>query len=112
MFQWRRGSTFTLGLRVKTGAVSGNEVVSCWLKKAINGKSPGDDVDPAAVLTTTFVAASGELAAHWLFVGTPEQSIDLAPGQYVADARIGIAGSIIQTDPVLIEVVERVTEGG
>lgn len=112
MFQWRRGSTFTLGLRIKSGSVTGSETVTCWLKRAANGKSPGDAAPTAAVLATAFVPASGDVAAHWLFTGTPEQSLALTTGSYIADARIGIAGSIIQTEPVLIEVVERVTEEG
>lgn len=111
MYQWRRGSTFNLGLRVKSGTVTGTETISCWLKRAANGKSPGDGTEPAVVLQPTFQAAVGDAPAYWLFTGTAEQSLALQIGQYVADARIEIGGGVIQTETVLIEILERVTEG-
>lgn len=112
MFEWRRGATFTMGLRVTDGTVDGSEVVTCWLKPARYNKSPGDDVDPVVTFTTAYVAASGADPAHWLFTGTALQGEGLAVGSYIADARIEIGGSVIQTESVLINVVERVTEDG
>lgn len=96
---------------MKSGVVADILGATCWLKLAVGGKSPGDAVDAAAVLTPSFVPAAGDEPAHYLFTAAPEQGIALAVGRYIADARIQLNGAAVeQTESVFVDVVERVTE--
>lgn len=108
MFTWIRGSTFKIGLRAKTGAFTGAETVRCALKPSTQRAEygPGDAVPDAVVLTPSYDAGNGA----WIFSGSATQGEALSPGFYIADARIVVSGEVIQTLPVKIEVVQRVTE--
>jgi hypothetical protein len=108
LFTWIRGSTFKLGLRAKTGAFTGAETVRCVLKASSQRAEygPGDTAPDAAVLTPSYDAENGA----WTFSGSATQGEALTPGFYIADARIVAGTEVIQTLPVKIEVVQRVTE--
>lgn len=107
-FFWNRGSSFSFGLRVKAGAVTGLETVRCVAKAVsrLNSPPPGDAAPDAVVFTPSFVAAQGKEPAHWLF----SSSTTVPAGFYITDARIELGGVIIVPDPIYLEVRERVSE--
>lgn len=108
-FFWNRGSSFSFGLRVKAGTVTGLETVRCVAKAvpSASAPAPGDAAADAVVFMSTFVAAAGKEPAHWLFSSTAV----LTPGFYICDARIDLGGGVIVVpDPVYLEVRERVSE--
>lgn len=108
MFTWIRGSTFKIGLRAKTGSFTGTEVIRCVLKASTQRAEygPGDAVPDAVVLTPSYDNVNG----CWVFTGSAAQSEALTPGFYITDARIVVGTEVIQTLPIKIEVVQRVTE--
>lgn len=112
-YTWTRGSSFTFGLQVRGGSLTGSETVRC-AAKAVGGVGfppPGDDAAELVVFTSTFVPASGKVPAHWLFSASAEQSLALTPGVLIADARVDFgAGVILQVAPCYLQVTERVTE--
>ena len=113
VYQVRRGATFRMALRVKSGTVTGDEQIRA-VGKAITSKfaqPPGDDASDAFVLQPLFVAASGDVPAMWYLTLTDEDCAALDVGYYAVDARIPLPdGSVIQTAHVVFEVTERVTE--
>ena len=113
MFEWIRGATFKLGIRSRNGdAFTGAETVRCVLKKSSQRETtgPGDNVADSVVFTCAFIPAAGSTPGYWKISGTAAQGEALAPGWYIADARIVIGGEVIQTTPIKIEVKQRVTE--
>ena len=110
---WNRGSSFSFGLQVKSGAMTGGETLRVVMKAvpALYSPPPGDAAPEAVLFTPTFTPVQGRNLAHWLFSATAAQSELLTPGFYIADARIDLGGgSLIQVDPCYIQVKERVTE--
>lgn len=110
---WTRGSSFTFGLQVRGGAVSGSETIRVVAKTvpALGHPPPGDAAADAVLFATVFVAAAGKVPAHWLITATAVQGLALGAGFLIADARIDFgAGVILQVDPCYIQVRERVTE--
>lgn len=103
MFTWRRGATFQMGLRV-SGTLPDGATALCQMKPALpDNTSPGDDVSATLSLTATATSDG------WLFEGTSAQGAALKVGRYVADARVQAGGKTYMTDPVIIEVLERVS---
>mgnify|MGYP000949883115 CR=1 FL=1 len=110
MYDWIKGASFALQLKVKAGAVSGSEQIRAVMKKATSVHSvPSDDVAELFEFSTSFVAASDPAPAYWLLSATPENGEALDIGEYVVDARIEIGGGVIQTSHVLINLLPRVT---
>lgn len=108
-FFWNRGSSFSFGLRVKAGTVTGLEIVRCVAKAipTLNSPAPGDAALDAVVFSSAFVAAVGKEPAHWLF----SSSTTVPSGFYITDARIQLgSGIIVVPDPIYLEVRERVSE--
>jgi hypothetical protein len=87
--------------------MTGTEDPVCEVKLATpdNG-SPGDSAPIKATLTPVWVTGT---SPYWLFTGSEAQSIALTPGRYIADVHMTADGLAIQTQPVLIDVQERVT---
>ena len=109
-FTWHRGASFALALRVIAGSVTGSETIRCVMKRAVNfNQAPGDASPEAIVFDSEFVAASGDQPAHWLFTAAGAASEALTAGIYLVDARMEIGGDVIQTTPVRVDVVERIT---
>ena len=105
-----RGETFIVALRVASGDLTG---AAC--RMAIK-RAPGDENPELAVLTTTWMdhVDTGDPASPpgWSGLLPADATLTLAAGRYAMDARIERDGVVIQTDPVAVELTERVTEAG
>jgi hypothetical protein len=110
-FEYKRGETVTFGIRASNPAYDGTETVTCDIKPAANGRNvPSDSMASVLSVTPVFVAASGEVAAHYLFTLTPAQTAALEPRTYITDAKtVSSTGFVDQADPILIDLSERVT---
>ena len=105
-----RGETFIVALRIASGELAGAEC-----RMAIK-RAPGDRNPELAVLETTWMdhidTADSASPPGWSGVLPAEATLALAAGRYAMDARIARDGVVIQTDPVAVELTERVTEAG
>lgn len=105
-YDWRRGGDLSLSYEVVSGTVTGTETVSSVMKT-----SAGDSVTPSATFTCTFTEASGTSPDRWIITGSAASSEALVAGTYVADIRVEFDdGTIHQSAPFSIRVLERVTE--
>lgn len=90
-----RGETVIWGLRA-TPVFAGNETVTCAVKLAVNGSFvPAADAPIVHAVTPAFVAAAGDVAAHWLFTLSPAQTAAMESGVYITDARIEAPGGAV-----------------
>jgi hypothetical protein len=107
--RFARGETFTVALRVASG-----ELADATCRMALK-RAPGDGNPEVAVLDVTWLdhLDSEDAASRPGWSGTLAAPVSetLATGHLVMDARVERAGVVIQTDPVAVEVVERVTGG-
>ncbi|MDQ0462636.1 hypothetical protein QO010_000384 [Caulobacter ginsengisoli] len=107
--RFSRGETFTVALRIAAGDLAG-AICRMALKRA-----PGDSNPELAVLETTYLdhVDTGDLTSPPGWSGTlaAEVSETLPAGHFVMDARVEKLGVVIQTDPVAVEITERVTGG-
>jgi len=112
IFDHARGETITFGIRATDPAFDGTESILCDIKAAKNGGSvPSASVAKVTSPTSYFVAAAGELTAHWLFTLTAEQSDALPAGTYITDAKITLlSGSVVYPKPIALRLSEVVTE--
>ena len=96
-----------MALTVTGGTVTGSEPIRAQMKPALPDNSPPPDSTPASV---TFTSAWDADGAQWVFTGAPDDSLPLPIGNYVSDVRLVLSGLVVQTDPVVIQLVDRVTE--
>lgn len=112
-YVWTRGSSFTFGLQVRSGVVTGTEGFRAVAKQVggLGHQPPGDAAPELVVFSAVFAPAVGKIPARWILSATAAQGEALTPGYYVADARIDMgSGVILQVDPCFILLRERVTE--
>lgn len=113
MYSVRRGQEFSIIYAVTTGTVTGAEDFRSVMKLTLKGRlPPGDAAAEALVFTSQFQAdytlPDATIADVWICTASAAQSVALAAGVYITDARFD-AGAVV-TRAVLIEVLERVTE--
>lgn len=106
-FAFTRGDTLSLALEAVEGSIT-SATCEAVLKRAVNGLPPGD----AAPVAATFVCVKsddiGTGKPGWVL--TINDSSDIPAAVYITDARIILSsGFVEQTDPVKIELRERVT---
>lgn len=105
-----RGGTFIVALRVAGGDLTG-AACRMALKRA-----PGEENPELAVLSTIWLdhvdTSDPASPPGWSGVLSAAATLELAAGRYVMDARVERDGVVIQTDPVVVELSERVTEAG
>lgn len=99
-----RGETVVLAL----DALAGDPQTVSAISAKLRAMSPGrTTISPSAPVAGTFTvsarAANGGVPAGWDLVLSTGS---LAAGRYGADARLEIAGGVIITDMVLIEIRE------
>jgi hypothetical protein len=106
-YQFPRGETIFIGLRVKSGAATAEMFDRAVIKKAAsNGLPPGDGAPEVMALNAVFTNAVGETPANWILTADSE---GLDPGLYVADARFTVAGQVKIARYCRIEILPRVT---
>jgi hypothetical protein len=107
--RFSRGETFVVALRVASGDLAG-ATCRMALKRA-----PGDGNPELAVLDVTYVdhvdSQNPNSPPGWSGMIAAEVSETLPTGHFVMDARVERLGVVIQTDPVAVEITERVTGG-
>ena len=108
-FKYTRGETIQWWI-YGTPDYDGSEVITSGLKKAINGSAvPPDEAPVIASPEAVFVAASGDVRAHWLFTITAADSGLMDSGDYITDAKeVYQDGFIEKLDPLGIKVDRRV----
>ena len=103
-YVFTRGETIVLALDALVGDPLTVTAIAAKLRAIPAGRttiSPGAPV--AATFTVTPRAANGSVPAGWDLVAA---SSALAAGRYGTDARLDIAGGVVITDMVLIEIRE------
>ncbi len=107
---FQRGETVSLALDAMTGdplTVSG---ISAALKAVPPGRTGVPDGAPvAATFSISPRSAQGDIPPGWTLTIPAVTSATLAPGAYLADARLEVAGGVIVTEPVAIRIKPSVT---
>lgn len=104
----RSGEPLSLNLILQEGSIADVTDVTAVLKKA----GPNLSVPPVsapilAVFTVTDLTGADQ---GWNFYLTDSQTLNLAPGFYITNARLELsAGGPLKTDPVTIEIRGTVT---
>ncbi len=109
-FTYQRGETITLAL----DAVEGDPLSVGAVTAQLKAVPPGRTVVPegAAVAATFSVAsraATSEFPAGWTLTIAAGVSAALAPGTYMADARMEVGTGIVITEPVTLRLRSGVT---
>lgn len=107
---FQRGETVMLALDVQSGdsdQVTG--IVAKLRRLPVGNYSLKADADVAATFTVVPRAASGLIAEGWDLTIPAATSAALTAGQYLADARIEIAGVVVTTNPIIVEIREPAT---
>lgn len=109
-FIFQRGETITVALDAVTGDPADVTAISAKLKALPPGRTmvPEGTV-AAAEFSIVSRAASGEIPAGWTLTIAASVSANLDPGNYLADAKLEIAGGIIVTEPIAIRIKPSVT---
>lgn len=107
---FQRGETISLAL----DAVSGDPLTVTAIDAALKVVPPGrtgvpDGAPVAANFSIVPRAAQGAIAPGWTLTIDAALSATLAPGSYLADARLEVAGGVVVTEPVAIRVKPAVT---
>lgn len=104
-YTFQRGETISIALDAMTGDPAQVTAISAAMKAVLPGRSGVPDGAPvAASFSVTPRAAQGELPPGWTLTIPASISAGLAPGGYLADARLDVAGGIIVTEPVAIRI--------
>ena len=112
-YVWTRGASFTFGLQVRSGVVTGTEGFRVVAKRVggLSHQPPGDAAPELVVFSSVFAPAEGKTPAQWLITATAAQGEAIEAGYLIADARIDMgSGNIVQVDACYILLRERVTE--
>ena len=107
---FQRGETISLAL----DAVSGDPTSVSTLTARMKAVPPGRTSVPAdspviAEFSVSARAAVGEVPPGWTLTLAAAVSALLAPGSYLADARLEIAGGVIVTDSIAIRIRESIS---
>lgn len=111
-----RGATLSLFVEVyqdDDSDITGTETVRAVAKQVNRpqDKPPGDAAADDLTFTVTWVPAAGEQLAGWQLEASATDTAALDAGYYLADLRVVLAdASVIQTNPIALDLRERVTE--
>lgn len=107
---FQRGETMSLALDAVTGDPASVSVITAQLKAVPPGRTT---VPAGAAAAASFSivsrAAAGEVPPGWTLTIPAATSAMLAPGAYLADARLEIAGGVIVTESVAIRIRQSVS---
>jgi hypothetical protein len=109
-FTYQRGETITLALDAAEGDPLAVGAVTAQLKAVPPGRTAVPENSPvAASFSVSTRAATLEFPAGWTLSIPAGVSAALAPGTYLADARLEVGTGIVITDPVIIRLRQAVT---
>lgn len=106
-FTWRKGSTFRMYFDVTSGDVTGEEPVRCAMKQRRFGEAYGDEL---VVFVVEFFPAADGAYAYFEISAEADEADSLPLGDYLADLRIEFDDGEFQSDPIRIQLLDRVTE--
>lgn len=109
-YTFQRGETISLALDAVTGDPLSITAIDAAMKNVPPGRTGVPDGAPvAAIFSIVPRAAQGDLPPGWTLTVDASASALLAPGSYLADARLQVAGGVIVTDPVAIRLKQSVS---
>lgn len=109
-YTFQRGETVSLALDAVTGDPLSVTAISAVLKAVPPGRTGVPDGAPvAATFAIQPRTAQGDIPPGWTLTIAAATSASLAPGAYLADARLEVAGGVIVTEPVAIRIKPSVT---
>jgi hypothetical protein len=107
---FQRGETLSLALDAVTGDPLTVTGISAVIKAVPPGRTGVPDGAPvAATFSVQARAAQGDIPPGWTLTIPAATSATLAPGAYLADARLELAAGVIVTEPVAIRIKPSVT---
>jgi hypothetical protein len=109
-YTFQRGETISVALDALTGDPQTVIAISAAMKAVAPGRTSVTETQPIAAAFEIYPrAASGEISAGWTLIIPAATSAALAPGSYLADARIEIAGAVVISETVAIRIVQSVS---
>jgi hypothetical protein len=107
---YQRGETISLALDAVSGDPASVSAISAKLKAVPPGRTTVPASAPvAASFAIASRAAAGDIPAGWTLTISAATSAGLAPGAYLADARLEVAGGVIVTDSVALRIRDSVS---
>ena len=107
---YQRGETISLALDAVTGDPAQVTAISAAMKAVPPGRS---EAPASAPVSASFAIAArpavGDVPPGWTLTIPALVSAGLAPGSYVADARLTVAGGVIVTESVTIRLRQSVS---
>jgi hypothetical protein len=106
----RRGMDYTFVLASALGEVTAGYTCTSDIKSlpgGVNSYSPSADVILSYAVTT--FPGDSTRGPGWYLTLTDEDTLDLAPGTYMADARV-TDGTVTITESWVLQVVQTVTQ--
>jgi hypothetical protein len=109
-YTYQRGETISLAIDAVTGDPAQVTAISAAMKPVPPGRSEAQANAPfAASFLVASRLASGATPPGWTLTIPATVSASLAPGAYVADARLEVAGGVIVTESVAIRIKQSVS---
>lgn len=109
-YTFQRGETLSLALDAVTGDPLAVTAIDAVLKAVPPGRTGVQDGAPvAATFSISPRSALGDIPPGWTLTIAAGISATLAPGAYLADARLTVAGGVIVTEPVAVRIKPSVT---
>ena len=107
---FQHGETVSLALDAVTGDPLSVTAIDAVLKAVPPGRTGVPEGAPvAAIFAVSPRVAVGDTPPGWTLTISAATSATLAPGTYLADARLEVAGGVIVTEPVAIRIKPSVT---
>jgi hypothetical protein len=107
---FQRGETISLSLDAVTGDPLAVTAVSAGMKMVAPGRTSVSAGTPvAAAFAISPRAAQGDIPPGWNLIVDAASSAALVVGNYLADAKLSVAGGIVITESVAILVRESVS---
>ena len=104
-YTFQRGETLSLALDALSGEPLLVSAISAVMKAVAPGRTGVSAEAPvAAVFTIAPRAAAGDIPSGWTLTIPAAVSATLTAGNYLADARLEIAGGVVITESVAIRL--------
>jgi len=109
-YTFQRGETISIALDAVTGDPLSVTAITAAMKMVPPGRTGVPYGAPVAASFSVIPrAAQGEVPPGWSLTIPASVSAGLAPGGYLADARLEVAGGVIVTEPVAIRIKSSVS---
>ena len=107
---FQRGETVSLALDAIGGDPLTVSQISARMKMVAPGRTGVSAAAPvAAVFDIIARAAAGEVPAGWMLTIDAATCAALSAGNYLADAKLTVAGGVVITDSIAVRIAESVS---